>query len=756
MATQVIVVNVGCGIDGHDLTYHYTKQSIGSKNCSFIDLTSMTNSHSRTPYSSYVSFKDVRMSASGSMFTYWDDYKWSTIYAPNYLMPGQLYYLALGDSYASGEGDITSDGVNHYFSGTDVYGNYNQGIPRETCHLSTRSYSMRISSAMQLMKGTDMQSVACSGAVMSDILSLDRANDGYINSNYLGQSTQLISTVGARLTGVANATGLQTEARQDYTPGRIQQIELVKKAQPHYLTVMVGGNDLDFGGVLTACAENALPSTDETCDYATGSGFAGEIKKIHDLYPKLVEFYKALHEVSPKTIIYVIGYPQFMDENSDSCKQMLDLYSKPERKAIHQMIAYTNAVIKNAALDAGVKYIDISDALTGGQLCDTSTDMTGITDIFAVSVYTEYMKSLTMSDSKIAAYLNAAPSGLLRDIALQLYITERAAEVANKIAYSPATALADVMQELSHPNALGHEAIYKAIHDALGDDLLESTACNQRVACSDGTIHGQPDVNAYVTDFALDASNDTVYVGVDGKVRVGHKETSDSMMLGALVKRASDQFVRISAEDLPSTIDSTQPVTVEVHSQPIVLGNMDMVGGVYELQTSLDQNGIRAGMHVLHIKGRLTDGRAFDADASIFVEGPSGDIDDDGIADNIDTCAFGDTAGSDIDKDGVDDACDFDVSQQLSVHSHANTPSIDNNNLNRVTGVSTSGTDDATYNSEASLFMSHKKSIGDLAKRYVSTSVRAPISSMFIIVMTTVGLLLVLTGCYIVTARRRG
>lgn len=676
--TEVIDIrNCGSADAASGLSYH--SQLLGKDNCPYRDLTELTSLISDPINSSGIrAMNQLQISPSGDLFTYWDNYQWNTLYAPNYLHPGQLRYLSLGDSYASGEGDITADGLDHYFAGTNVYGNYTQNIARETCHLSTRSYSMRIASAMQLLKGVDMQSVACAGAVTQDILSAGKQSDGYLNSHYLGQSAQLISTVGPRLSGISNAVTLQNEARQDYTPGRVQQIEFVKKAKPQYMTVMVGGNDLDFGGILAACASNALPSASETCDYAETTGMAGIVQKVHDLYPTLLKFYEALHEVSPKTVIYVIGYPQFIDENSETCKEMLNLYSKPERKTFHQMIAYANAVIKNAALDAGAKYIDISDALTGGKLCDTGTDMTGMTDVFTISIYTEYMKSLTMSDGNIAKYLNIFPTGLLHDIALKIYLAERAAAIAAQVSYSPATAIADTMQELSHPNSLGHEAMYETIKEGLGEDLLESDTCNQVVSCPNGTLQGQPDVSKYVPDFALDADDDTVYVGVGGKVIFWRRSSLGDGVIGALAKGESEQFVRISSEDMPQAVDDTQPIVVELHSQPIVLGAMTHVGAVYELKTSLPQNAV-VGQHVLHIKGKLTDGRAFDLDTPMFVEGPIGDIDDDGIADVGDTCAFGSPSGIDKDSDGIDDACDLATVSKAEVASGVSANNINGN-----------------------------------------------------------------------------
>lgn len=662
MGYQTEIINaVNCGSPRLADGYAYHSQLLGTLSCEYRDLTTLTWSNSQpTGSGGYRVLNQLRISASGALFTYWDNYKWNTIYAPNYLKPGQLYYLALGDSYAAGEGDVTLDGADHYLPGTNIYGDYRNGIPRETCHISTRSYPMRIAEAMQLTRGSDMRSIACSGAVTGDVLSSDLKSAGYVNSSYLGQGTQHLVNGAPRLAGLSNTAQLQVDARSNYIPGRVQQIELMKKAQPLYATIMMGGNDLGFGDVLTSCATNTYPTGDETCDYAHGEGFAGQAQRIHDFYPKLLDFYKDLKEVSPRTTIYVIGYPQFMDASGESCPEMLDLYTKTERQAIHSLISYANGVIHNAALDAGAKYIDVSDALTGKQLCGSGTGMTGFTDLLLTMIYTEYMKSLTMADSKIAKYADILPTGELHKAALKMYVAERAAALLEDILYSPITAWVDTWQELSHPNAIGHEAIFNIIRDGLGEDLLDSTACNQIVSCPGGAILGQPNIARYMPGLSL--KNDTVYIRGKGKVTVGRKDSSGKVIVGALALAQSltQQFIRVAAGVVDGTVDPSKPVTVEIHSQPIVLGEMTRVGDDYELITSLSQ-GVSVGQHVLHIKGTLMDGRFFDIDSPVFVEGPAGDIDGDGIADSIDSCAFGAPSGIDTDLDGIDDSCDLNV-----------------------------------------------------------------------------------------------
>jgi len=651
---NLIEVNGLCGriAPEHDF---YDISGIGSDACPSRMLNQLTDPNS-TPYSNglYIySRMRVDEGAVPARIIYYDGSSWGSLN----VVRDRLYYLALGDSYASGEGDLTIDGSDHYLPGTNIYGNYLKNIPRETCHISTRSYPMRIAEAMQLMRGPDMQSVACSGAVITDILTHSWKSNDYVATDYKGQSTQLMEASGPRLSGISNALQLQNDARSNYTPGRVQQIELVKKAQPKYITVMAGGNDVDFAGALTACAKNALPSTDETCDYAKGDGLAGEVNKIYQLYPKLLDFYKDLKEISPGSTIYVLGYPQFMDDSNESCVEMVNLYSKPERKAIRSLIAYADSVIRNAALDAGAKYIDISNSLTGTELCASGTTMTGLTDVLTTMIYTEYMKSLTLSDSMLAKYMNIMPPSFNK-LALNEYLLERTIQFASNIAYSPATTLSNIMQVLSHPNSIGHDAIYKTMKQGLGDDMLDSTQCNEIVVCPNGLTLGVPNVASYFPGLELSAG--TVNMSGNGKVTVGHTDSNGKSMLGALVLSLANQFIRISAGIVDGSIDTSQPVTVEIHSQPKILGVMTKVGDEYELRTTIPSD-VAVGEHVLHIKGTLLNGQKFDVDTPIFVEGPLGDIDDDGIADTVDTCAFSAASGVDADSDGIDDVCELGV-----------------------------------------------------------------------------------------------
>lgn len=266
--------------------------------CESRNIVEFTNS--RAPHlSGHPQLIDVHMGPRGDSFSYFDGEKWATIYAPNYIAPDSMDYVALGDSFSSGEGDYFHPEGTHYLPNTNVLGNYKNGTPRELCHLSDRSYPFLLAKDMGVGRGPDMQSVACSGAVRFDVL--DAAASSGVSDGYLGQITSLQDAVSApRLRGMENAEQLKTDARANFIPGRVQQVEFIKKKHPKVATVGISGNDLGFSTILKACLLNAIG----TCDYAKGEGLADLGRLIQGNYAKQVAFYHQLKQASPGTDFY--------------------------------------------------------------------------------------------------------------------------------------------------------------------------------------------------------------------------------------------------------------------------------------------------------------------------------------------------------------------------------------------------------------------------------------------------------------------
>jgi lysophospholipase L1-like esterase len=245
-------------------------------------------------------------------------------------------YIALGDSYASGEGAF------QYKTGTDT--------PENTCHLSLVSYPYLLASWLDI---DAHESVACSGAVMDDISSHD-----YSKPQSKGKESEIFTN----------------EIINNFLPGyRVQNIFL-ERYQPEIITISISGNDIGFGDKMKTCVGPG------TC-FATATSRVEIVQEINRQFDPLVQTYlqtkKEAHEQSK---IYALGYPHIA-KPSGSCGNNVWLDSD-EIQLSEDIISYFNQVIQAAADKAGVVYVDIQDAFYGHRLCETDEyfiAMNGIT-----------------------------------------------------------------------------------------------------------------------------------------------------------------------------------------------------------------------------------------------------------------------------------------------------------------------------------------------------------------------------------------
>lgn len=239
-------------------------------------------------------------------------------------------YLALGDSFASGEGAY------QYKAATDVTDN--------KCHLSQRSYPYLISSVLGYGQS---ESVACSGAVIEDIVTH--------NPDYLGQNK--------------NKVPLNRRDYDDYLPfflpGYLPQIEFGHKHQPAAITISAGGNDIGFSDIIIRClgADNCYKNYEDRFEVAN------LINKQFD--PLTSMYYEVKKSVDPRAKIYVVGYPEIAKPGGN-CAANVHL-NNDEIVFSGQLVRYLNSVIKKAAAKAGVYYIDVEEAFNGHKLCETDS-----------------------------------------------------------------------------------------------------------------------------------------------------------------------------------------------------------------------------------------------------------------------------------------------------------------------------------------------------------------------------------------------
>lgn len=236
-----------------------------------------------------------------------------------YVPPVPLAYLALGDSFSSGEG------IYDYAYGTDT------NNPRNQCHLSTKSYPYL--AARELGISTSSHNVACSGAVMGDY---HKKQD---NQNPVADSPL-----------------------QEWLPGYRAQVEYISNIDDvGVVTISMFGNDIEFANKIKRCLGP------DTC-FQLKEERQAIAYNINSKFDELVELYQDIKQNSGGGKLYVMGYPQLFGV-ADVCKFNVGL-DRQERVMAKNLTTYLNAFIKSATEKAGAVYIDAEHAFTERQLCD--------------------------------------------------------------------------------------------------------------------------------------------------------------------------------------------------------------------------------------------------------------------------------------------------------------------------------------------------------------------------------------------------
>lgn len=288
------------------------------------------------------------------------------LYAGGYIKEDSIEYMALGDSFTSGEGDIEKKpgGSSYYLAGTE---------DKNECHISSRSYPFLLREQIGIEQSR-MKSVACSGArVLPDYIApID---------TYSGQ--------GKRLALLSNEAREQMKAvsLESFMSGNVPQLEFVKKYHPKTITLMGGGNDVGFGDILQYCASPTWEMTvvDDTCGYAIeGNPLRTMLaQSIRSQYDYTLLLLRKIKQASPETTVYIVGYPSFISEEPGvNCFNSAALDNR-ERTMINEGLTFMNTMLEDAATSMGMQYIDIQDSLEGGRLCEGSEYVTGITNVIS-------------------------------------------------------------------------------------------------------------------------------------------------------------------------------------------------------------------------------------------------------------------------------------------------------------------------------------------------------------------------------------
>jgi lysophospholipase L1-like esterase len=179
---------------------------------------------------------------------------------------GGLTYVALGDSYAAGQG------LGNYEDGTDV----KKGRKRNVCHRSSGAFSQLPDAVLPDV--TDRAFWACSGATSSDMQSIP--SDQY---NQPRQTDQV-------------GTGTR------------------------WISLFAGGDDLDFGAIGISCVK--IVSNHRIVIHVPGGvacsdALATARGKRPNAQNNLAQLYSTLLDRAPGSVLAIVGYPRILPDSYD-------------------------------------------------------------------------------------------------------------------------------------------------------------------------------------------------------------------------------------------------------------------------------------------------------------------------------------------------------------------------------------------------------------------------------------------------------
>lgn len=290
-------------------------------------------------------------------------------------------YVALGDSFSSGEGNPP------YLAGTNTSSYPRSPIPADLCHRSSQAYGPLIETDLNI-PASDFAFAACSGAVMADfIANLPGADAQYgegpqLNAiapaNQTSPSTSLVT-----LSVGGNDAGFPIIIRACISAGPPTQSAQADCLATTKKRLDMGTRLLEQGGTILLSTQNNSYSF---CNTSCTSGWHFPGNQVVTV-PSLVGLYEQIHQRAPNAEIRVLLYPHLFPANppAECVVGTLTAFghtlvsadiNAAEMKAANTAADSLDTVISNAVTTAQGEGIDIQpvdarSVFAGHEICTT-------------------------------------------------------------------------------------------------------------------------------------------------------------------------------------------------------------------------------------------------------------------------------------------------------------------------------------------------------------------------------------------------
>lgn len=233
-------------------------------------------------------------------------------------------YLAIGDSYAAGEG------VEPF----EVGSGDRDGDDR--CHRSTKGYAYLLQFAEEIKRDNR----ACTGAEVVHLTTTPQLHDGVPNK------------FGPQLSGMALGDDVSL------------------------ITVSIGGNEAGFKNVLIFCAKHKHCVDRVFRDGLTLGDWADQ--KVSSIAEDAGGVYRQLKEEAPNARIVVLGYPHLFPTGDPAggptCVGIAARYGDDERAFVRTASSQLNDALQAESVAAGVDFVPTKSMFSGHEQCGADDD----------------------------------------------------------------------------------------------------------------------------------------------------------------------------------------------------------------------------------------------------------------------------------------------------------------------------------------------------------------------------------------------
>lgn len=168
----------------------------------------------------------------------------------------------------------------------------------------------------------------------------------------------------------ASCSGAQTRdmlGSQGVTPGPAKPQFNALTEQTKLVTLGIGGNDVGFSSIATACL-NASPFGHPCFDKYVKNGVDTLAQRITAAGPSIAAVIQGIRARSPQAKIFVVGYPDILPDNGKGCWPILPI-SNTDLKYLVSVEKNLNAMLKAQAQGNGAYFVDTYTPSIGHDAC---------------------------------------------------------------------------------------------------------------------------------------------------------------------------------------------------------------------------------------------------------------------------------------------------------------------------------------------------------------------------------------------------